>query len=208
MARAQIKILALLEEWAQYADSEVGDSDASFPENPTSEDVARITQRMYDQTPARRRLGMKSREIVQKSFSGERYLREHEQMLWIGKARNDMSHTTSSRPSMVPLPPPVYLSNITTVQQRQSQMSALTPQIDSIPSLAFGDSSMVATQSLNTDLSPSTVGRVGIAEQEWVRPIKGTQIDVGVKVREVRSGLRREIRSVSGVSSLVGEGLV
>ena len=66
MARAQIKLLALLEEWAPYADEGVGSEDASFPENPTSEDVARITQRMYDQTDARRRLGMKARKIVQK----------------------------------------------------------------------------------------------------------------------------------------------
>jgi hypothetical protein len=33
---------------------------------------------------------MMARSIVQKSFGGERYLREHEQMLWIGKACYEM----------------------------------------------------------------------------------------------------------------------
>jgi len=42
---------------------------------------------------------MKAREIVKASFSGERYLREHEQMLWIGKARKDMSLPIYKRPS-------------------------------------------------------------------------------------------------------------
>lgn len=222
MARAQIKILALLEEWSQYSDPEVGDSDASFPENPTPEDVARIAQRMYDQSDARRRLGMKSREIVQKSFSGERYLREHEQMLWIGKARNDMSRTTSARPDMrIPLPPPVYLSNITAVQQRQSGISALsqiTPRLESLPSLAGGsipnsNRSSVPSQSIRTDLT-STMGLPRV-EQEFspLRTVwagKGRDANVGVKVREVRSGLRRESLTVraSGVSSLAGEMMV
>lgn len=62
----------------------------SLPENPTREDVEIITRRMYEQTPARKRLGMRGRDIVQKSFCGERYLREHEQMLWIGKGMKDM----------------------------------------------------------------------------------------------------------------------
>ncbi|EKD19488.1 hypothetical protein MBM_02725 [Drepanopeziza brunnea f. sp. 'multigermtubi' MB_m1] len=103
MARAQIKILALLEEWSPYADvdaiksPETGDS--TFPPDPTPADVARITRRMYEQSDARRRLGMRSREIVQKSFSGDRYLREHEQMLWIGKAKKDMGLPAFSRPS-------------------------------------------------------------------------------------------------------------
>jgi hypothetical protein len=208
MARAQIKILALLEEWAQYSDPEMGDNDSSFPDIPTPEDVARITQRMYDQTDARRKLGMKSREIVQKSFSGERYLREHEQMLWIGKAQKDMSRSTSSRPAtFVPSPPPVYLSNITTapVSHRRSQSRPLTLQEDSLPSLAFGNSSTMPS-SIRTDLVPSTIGRVQLAEQEWVnRPGKPTE--VGVRVVKMNP-LRREMRTVSGVSSMTGEMMV
>lgn len=103
MARAQIKMLALLEEWAPYADPDAVSSpetgDSSFPHDPTPADIVRITKRMYEQSEARRRLGMRSREIVQKSFSGDRYLREHEQMLWIGKAKKDMQLPAFARPS-------------------------------------------------------------------------------------------------------------
>jgi glycosyltransferase involved in cell wall biosynthesis len=116
MARAQIKLLALLEEWSQYADNTASGeitSDSSFPINPTPDDIARITQRMYEQSDARRALGMRTRAIVQKSFSGDRYLREHEQMLWIGKARQDMARSTSSRlTTPVPAPRPVELATI------------------------------------------------------------------------------------------------
>ncbi|KAL2002885.1 hypothetical protein VTN02DRAFT_5671 [Thermoascus thermophilus] len=84
LARAQIEMLALLGEWSKYAE----DSEPApvLPSSPTPEDVARITQRMYEKSEHRRKLGMMSRNIVQKSFSGDRYLREHEQMLWIGKS--------------------------------------------------------------------------------------------------------------------------
>lgn len=120
MARAQINLLAMLGEWYAYADlpspslastsgsdafgnsaSESGSGSRTtiglaeqsmtvMPENPTVDQVEVITKRMYDQTAARRRLGMRGRAIVQKSFGGARYLREHEQMLWIGKAKKDM----------------------------------------------------------------------------------------------------------------------
>jgi hypothetical protein len=87
LARAQINLLAMLDQWGKYS----GDDDPSkipiLPINPTPEDVKIITQRMYDKTDQRRALGMMARKIVQKSFSGERYLREHEQMLWVGKSR-------------------------------------------------------------------------------------------------------------------------
>ncbi|CZT05212.1 related to glycosyl transferase [Rhynchosporium agropyri] len=102
MARAQIKILALLDEFSIYEDKSKCSSetaDSTFPHDPTPEDVARITRRMYEQADARRALGMRSRDIVMKSFSGERYLREHEQMLWVGKAKKDMSLPAHARPS-------------------------------------------------------------------------------------------------------------
>jgi len=57
---------------------------------------------MYSQTDARRRLGMRGREIVQKSFNGERYLREHEQMLWIGRAMKDMRRCSIGARELVP----------------------------------------------------------------------------------------------------------
>ncbi|KAL6231217.1 hypothetical protein BDW75DRAFT_220749 [Aspergillus navahoensis] len=89
LARAQISMLALLGEWSQYAE----DTEPApiLPSSPTPEDVAKITQRMYDKSEHRRKLGMMTRKIVQKSFSGDRYLREHEQMLWIGKSAKMMA---------------------------------------------------------------------------------------------------------------------
>ncbi|RDL42046.1 UDP-Glycosyltransferase phosphorylase [Venustampulla echinocandica] len=90
LARAQVNFLALLDEWAPYAEDPEGFVAPTIPDQPTADDVAKITQRMYEKTEQRRALGMRSREIVQKSFGGERYLREHEQMLWIGKARYDL----------------------------------------------------------------------------------------------------------------------
>jgi hypothetical protein len=89
LARAQINLLAMLDEWAQYADDN-GKAAPTLPHKPTARDVEIITRRMYDKTEQRRKLGMMARSIVQKSFGGERYLREHEQMLWIGKACYDM----------------------------------------------------------------------------------------------------------------------
>ncbi|KAJ9653869.1 hypothetical protein H2201_009089 [Coniosporium apollinis] len=80
----------MLDEWAPYAEDEPGTPVPVLPVKPTREDVERITKRMYDKTEHRRKLGMMARDIVQRSFSGERYLREHEQMLWVGKARNEM----------------------------------------------------------------------------------------------------------------------
>jgi hypothetical protein len=168
MARAQIKILALLEEWSQYADDSACSQttlDASLPETPRPEDVTRITQRMYEQSDARRALGMKSRAIVQKSFSGDRYLREHEQMLWVGKARYDMARSTSSRPTtLLPAPRPVQLANVTS-QRVQSGSAVATTNDDSLPSLAFGTS--ISRPSMSTDFTVPT--RLHVAEQEWVK---------------------------------------
>ena len=88
LARAQIKMLGMLDEWGKYAEDK-GQS-PTMPFAPTKEDVDFITARMYEKAEYRRKLGMMSRDIVQKSFSGERYLREHEQMLWIGKCHKLM----------------------------------------------------------------------------------------------------------------------
>ncbi|GAD97218.1 glycosyl transferase, group 1 family protein [Paecilomyces variotii No. 5] len=94
LARAQISMLAMLGEWSQYADDKT--PAPSLSSSPSPEDVAIITQRMYDKREQRRKLGMMTRGIVQKSFSGDRYLREHEQMLWIGKSlRSTMIYADS-----------------------------------------------------------------------------------------------------------------
>jgi hypothetical protein len=90
LARAQINLLAMLDEWAQYAEDGPDQAAPVLPHKPTPRDVEVITRRMYEKTEQRRKLGMMARSIVQKSFGGERYLREHEQMLWIGKACYDM----------------------------------------------------------------------------------------------------------------------
>lgn len=89
LARAQISMLALLGEWSRYSD----DTNPApvLTSAPTPQDVETITRRMYAQSEQRRKLGMMTRKIVQKSFSGDRYLREHEQMLWIGKAAKIMA---------------------------------------------------------------------------------------------------------------------
>ncbi|EAW09376.1 glycosyltransferase family 4 protein [Aspergillus clavatus NRRL 1] len=91
LARAQITMLGMLGEWSQYAE-DTGAPAPVLTSSPTAEDVARITRRMYEKSEHRRKLGMMTRNIVQKSFSGDRYLREHEQMLWIGKSAKVMAN--------------------------------------------------------------------------------------------------------------------
>ncbi|KAJ5639698.1 Glycosyl transferase family 1 [Penicillium longicatenatum] len=94
LAKAQISMLALLGEWSQYS----GDHESTpiLTSSPTPEEVMKITRRMYEKTEQRRELGMKTRQIVQKSFSGARYLREHEQMLWVGKSATAMARYTTA----------------------------------------------------------------------------------------------------------------
>lgn len=89
LARAQINILALLGQWARHADDAPGTAAPvlSYP-NPTPDEVAAISTRMYAKREQRRKLGMLGRANVFKNFSADRYLREHEQMLWIGKYRS------------------------------------------------------------------------------------------------------------------------
>lgn len=84
LARAQINLLALLDGFGQD-NGDPGDVKPTMPYEPTSADVKRVTQRMYQGMTERRRLGFLGRKNVLESFSGDRYLREHEQMLWIGK---------------------------------------------------------------------------------------------------------------------------
>jgi hypothetical protein len=98
LARAQINLLAMLDEWAQYADDALGQAPPILPHKPTAKDVEIITKRMYEKSDHRRKLGMMARSIVQKSFGGERYLREHEQMLWIGKAFYEMLGVEKQQP--------------------------------------------------------------------------------------------------------------
>ncbi|EFX04881.1 glycosyl group 1 family protein [Grosmannia clavigera kw1407] len=86
LARAQISVMALLGPWASYGEDEPGVEVPvlGYP-LPTAEQVQQISDRMYAKQDQRRALGMLGRQNVLKNFSSDRYLREHEQMLWIGK---------------------------------------------------------------------------------------------------------------------------
>ena len=84
LARAQINVLALLGEWSEFAD-DVDGYRPTLSAVPTKDEVEMITKRMYEKSEQRRRLGMLGRTNIQTSFSEERYLREHEQMLWLGR---------------------------------------------------------------------------------------------------------------------------
>jgi hypothetical protein len=97
LARAQINILALLGQWADQAEDAPGvvPPILSYP-TPTAEEVKAISDRMYAKKEQRRKLGMRGRANVQKNFSAERYLRQHEQLLWIGKYRSP-SYRNASR---------------------------------------------------------------------------------------------------------------
>ncbi|KAL5119598.1 hypothetical protein ACEQ8H_002444 [Pleosporales sp. CAS-2024a] len=110
LARAQINILALLGEWAEHAGDAPGVAPPvlSYP-TPSPEEVKAISARMYEKKEMRRKLGMKGREGVFKNFSADRYLREHEQMLWIGKYRSP-SYRQASRAYMATMPNSIYPS--------------------------------------------------------------------------------------------------
>jgi hypothetical protein len=120
LARAQINLLAMIDEWAQYADDAPGTPAPILPPKPTAKDVEIITRRMYEKSPQRRKLGIMARDIVQKSFGGERYLREHEQMLWIGKACYEMLGL-----ERIP-PPPKHPGRMLSLKQRRQTLRADT----------------------------------------------------------------------------------
>lgn len=98
LARAQVNILALLGRWAEHAgdDSPLDVPVLEYPV-PSPESVKRISDRMYAKRESRRALGMLGRQNVFNNFSSDRYLREHEQMLWIGKLRSP-AHRARSNP--------------------------------------------------------------------------------------------------------------
>ena len=81
LARAQISLLAMLGPWAKYTKDDR--PPPPLPSKFTADDVEWITARMYEKTEDRRKLGMRLRDVVQRKFNGDRYLREHEQMYWI-----------------------------------------------------------------------------------------------------------------------------
>ncbi|KAL4804605.1 hypothetical protein BDV18DRAFT_153061 [Aspergillus unguis] len=103
LARAQIRVLALLDPWSPFAEDEPGTIPPTLEFHPTPDQIRAISDRMYAKVEQRRKFGMLGRANVQNSFSSDRYLREHEQLLWIGKyqsrsyiARSAISSSTSS----------------------------------------------------------------------------------------------------------------
>ncbi|KAG9535630.1 glycosyltransferase family 4 protein, partial [Aureobasidium melanogenum] len=81
LARAQLSILSMLGPWAEYTTDKI--KPPPLPDSFKSEDVAWILARMYEKADDRRALGLRLRDVVLRSFHGQRYLREHEQMYWI-----------------------------------------------------------------------------------------------------------------------------
>jgi hypothetical protein len=149
LARAQINFLALLEEWAPYANDPDGIKAPALSDKPTPEDIAIITRRMYEKTEERRALGMRSRDIVQKSFGGARYLREHEQMLWIGKSRYELLHKppTPAKPA-----PSIVIESLPVPSQVWGATS-----IPSAPGRRMPTSSVQASSMMTSSVRASTL---------------------------------------------------
>jgi glycosyltransferase involved in cell wall biosynthesis len=84
LARAQLSILSMLGPWTEFTTEKI--PPPPLPDVFKPADVAWITKRMYDKTDERRALGLKLRDVVLRSFHGQRYLREHEQMYWIQRS--------------------------------------------------------------------------------------------------------------------------
>jgi hypothetical protein len=69
----------MMGQWAMYIDDKT--NPPILPNDFTPEDGKRMTKRMHNQSEHRRKLRMKCPEVVLRSFHGDRYLREHEQMI-------------------------------------------------------------------------------------------------------------------------------
>jgi glycosyltransferase involved in cell wall biosynthesis len=151
LARAQIQMLAMMGEWSQYAeDTEPAPILSTFP---TPDEVEIITRRMYDKKEQRRKLGMMTRNIVQKSFSGERYLREHEQMLWVGKGlktkfSQDQNH----------LDRPEFDSEVDQALAREDHIITFPPNImfSTRSSTSAASSLFTSTEFRNSAFQPAT----------------------------------------------------
>ncbi|KAF1973638.1 hypothetical protein BU23DRAFT_639358 [Bimuria novae-zelandiae CBS 107.79] len=171
LARAQINLLAMLDEWAQYAEDSPDHPAPILPHKPTPEDVEIITRRMYEKSKQRRKLGMMARTIVQKSFGGERYLREHEQMLWVGKACYEMLGLEKR------IPPPKHPGRMLSLKRKSGQRqftdtassNVIDPQLEKMqhprPPLARQSSAATSFSSIYIDepAGPSNA----IYREEW-----------------------------------------
>jgi glycosyltransferase involved in cell wall biosynthesis len=154
LARAQINFLAMLDQWAPYANDPENSSAPILTDKPTADDIETITKRMYEKVEERKSLGMKSRAIVQKSFGGERYLREHEQMLWIGKARYDLLYP---RAKISDYPPQLSGEAVPLASNIWGTTSAPSALERRLPI-----SSVQAASMMSPSLQPSTLNTPGI----------------------------------------------
>jgi glycosyltransferase involved in cell wall biosynthesis len=149
LARAQISVMALIGQWSKYGEDEPGFSVPvlEYP-TPKPESVVTINSRMIEKQEQRRKLGMMGRKNVLKNFSSERYLREHEQMLWIGKY-SSISYRQHRRPAS-------YYQK--SRRQSTAESSILAQHIEQSPRciLGSGRDSGIATPSRTPRLSPET----------------------------------------------------
>jgi hypothetical protein len=182
LARAQINLLAMLDEWAQYAEDPPGTPVPVLPHKPTPQDVEIITRRMYEKTEQRRKLGMMARDIVQKSFGGERYLREHEQMLWVGKACYEMLGIEKR------VPPPKHPGRMLSLRRRTQQAqhadtassNVIDPQLEKMrhprPPMAKYHSTTTSFSSAYVDGPAGQSASSSVYEEEWDPATPGSSI--------------------------------
>ncbi|KAK3342187.1 glycosyl transferase [Lasiosphaeria hispida] len=156
LARAQISVMALVGPWAQYAGDPSGADvpDLAYPV-PSPEQVRCVAARMYEKTEQRRALGLLGRENVLKNFSSERYLREHEQMLWIGKDQSPANRVARAAAQIG-----VDTPGRDTSLSRQTRNPRLTPQ--SWLSLASEKEGKKRWWSDSRSTSTSTLGIGGV----------------------------------------------
>ncbi|PYI09575.1 glycosyl transferase [Aspergillus sclerotiicarbonarius CBS 121057] len=125
LASAQIRVMALLGEWSKFAGDEEGYVAPSLGLRPSPEEVQQISQRMYEKVEQRRQFGMQGRDNVLKSFSSHRYLREHEQMLWLGKYQ---SQSYVARGSLASAGSSGFFKERVTIEQIQDPLLPPTPR--------------------------------------------------------------------------------
>ncbi|OOF93578.1 glycosyltransferase family 4 protein [Aspergillus carbonarius ITEM 5010] len=125
LASAQIRVMALLGEWSKFAGDEEGYVPPSLGLRPSPEEVKQISQRMYEKVEQRRQFGMQGRDNVLKSFSSHRYLREHEQMLWLGKYQ---SQSYVARGSLASAGSSGFFKERVTIEQIQDPLLPPTPR--------------------------------------------------------------------------------
>ncbi|CZR58560.1 related to glycosyl transferase [Phialocephala subalpina] len=176
LAKAQVNVLALLDEWAEFAEDAPG-YHPKLPAHPTSDDVKWIMQRMYEKTEQRRRLGMMGRANILSNFSSERYLREHEQMLWIGKYRSQSYRTRNRTPrssgiSMVNTESPLRKRKNGLWYDSVMTEKTKVPRFSSIP--VSSNASWTMTEGEQSARSSSSVYReMSIPEKAKLKPKNG-----------------------------------